>query len=183
MLMVFRWVLCFFQVLQCSAVRVLPCGIRHRCKYGESTFAIIAWGMCTKSESKYETKELHDGLFVLQVVAAPTGSGKTVILELAILHMLSQCIDEHGQYHHRKKLLRAIYLAPNKALVQVGNLSVRLLACAFDTPNRPAKGQSHLLCWSSGEDKGVAAKIWAATESQCCGADRGHRPGRLRQSQ
>lgn len=54
-----------------------------------------------------------------QVVAAPTGSGKTVILELAILRMLSQCIDEHGQYHFRKKLLRAIYLAPNKALVQV----------------------------------------------------------------
>jgi ATP-dependent DNA helicase HFM1/MER3 len=36
------------------------------------------------------------------IIAAPTGGGKTVALELAILHLLSRYIDPvSGQFHHR----------------------------------------------------------------------------------
>ena len=54
-----------------------------------------------------------------QVVAAPTGSGKTGILELAILRLLSSnmCGEQLLPHHHGQ--LKAIYLAPSKALVQV----------------------------------------------------------------
>eukprot|EP00887_Chlorella_sp_A99_P002756 scaffold6.g2756.t1 len=53
------------------------------------------------------------------VVAAPTGSGKTVLMELAILQMLSRNIDPaSGAYAHRPGLLKAVYLAPARALVQ-----------------------------------------------------------------
>lgn len=53
-----------------------------------------------------------------QVIAAPTGSGKTVILELAILRVLSTGVNEQGRFSHRGGSLRAVYLAPSKALVQ-----------------------------------------------------------------
>ncbi len=54
-----------------------------------------------------------------QVIAAPTGSGKTVILELALLRLLSTCINDKGQFSYSRGSLRAVYLAPSKALVQV----------------------------------------------------------------
>jgi hypothetical protein len=104
----------------------------HRCKHGKAVGHLMAlmW-----TSSKCQPKEIadfdgtHRGcglnmvLVMLQVIAAPTGSGKTVILELTILRMLCQCVDEHGVFHHRRKFLRAVYLAPNKALVQVHEIS------------------------------------------------------------
>ena len=63
--------------------------------------------------------QLHKSAFVsLQVVAAPTGSGKTGVLELAMLRMLSGCLNGHGHFCHSKGSLKAVYLAPTKALVQ-----------------------------------------------------------------
>ena len=50
---------------------------------------------------------------------APTGSGKTVLLELAILQMLLKRVDRNtGAFEHRPGELKAIYMAPLKALVQ-----------------------------------------------------------------
>lgn len=55
----------------------------------------------------------------MQVIAAPTGSGKTVVLELAVLRMLFRSINKQGLFRHIRGSLRAVYLAPSKALVQV----------------------------------------------------------------
>jgi ATP-dependent DNA helicase HFM1/MER3 len=46
------------------------------------------------------------------VVAAPTGSGKTAILELAILHSIKDLAP------HKLKSFKSVYIAPNKALCQ-----------------------------------------------------------------
>ena len=69
----------------------------------------------------------------MQVVAAPTGSGKTGILELAILRMLSRALQGQQLSPHPNGQLRAIYLAPSKALVQVSLtfLSVQLSRAIF----------------------------------------------------
>ena len=66
----------------------------------------------------------------LQVVSAPTGSGKTGVMELALLHLLSCNIDIYGVYQHRPGSLKAVYLAPSKALVQV---SIRMYASRAET--------------------------------------------------
>nr|AKI32384.1 DNA helicase [Watanabea reniformis] len=58
------------------------------------------------------------GVFARQVVAAPTGSGKTGVMELAILGLLSRNISEAGEYVRQAGSLKTIYLAPSKALVQ-----------------------------------------------------------------
>ena len=53
------------------------------------------------------------------VVSAPTASGKTVVLELALLNMLRSNVDSSGQYvNHSPGARKAIYLAPTRALVQ-----------------------------------------------------------------
>ncbi|XP_059449049.1 DExH-box ATP-dependent RNA helicase DExH17 isoform X2 [Corylus avellana] len=52
------------------------------------------------------------------VISAPTGSGKTVLFELCILRLLSKFISEEGRFIHLKGTLKAIYIAPSKALVQ-----------------------------------------------------------------
>lgn len=64
------------------------------------------------------------------VVAAPTGSGKTGVMELAILRLVARQIDDRGQLHVRAGAFKAIYLAPTRALVQVRNTlwMVRLTA-------------------------------------------------------
>ncbi|KAI5604769.1 hypothetical protein BDE02_01G309700 [Populus trichocarpa] len=51
------------------------------------------------------------------VISAPTGSGKTVLFELCILRLLSRFISE-GRFVHVKGMLKTIYIAPSKALVQ-----------------------------------------------------------------
>lgn len=54
----------------------------------------------------------------LQVVAAPTGSGKTGVLELAILRVMSQYIDHTGTFKLTPGASKIVYLAPIRALVQ-----------------------------------------------------------------
>ncbi|KAL9366988.1 hypothetical protein Peur_038187 [Populus x canadensis] len=54
---------------------------------------------------------------VNMVISAPTGSGKTVLFELCILRLLSRFISE-GRFVHVKGMLKTIYIAPSKALVQ-----------------------------------------------------------------
>lgn len=54
-----------------------------------------------------------------QVVAAPTGSGKTGVLELALLRMISKSVPGEQLSPSAHRHLKAIYLAPSKALVQV----------------------------------------------------------------
>ena len=50
---------------------------------------------------------------------APTGSGKTVLLELAIIQMLKKRVIHGGdRLSHKPGELKAIYMAPLKALVQ-----------------------------------------------------------------
>ena len=54
----------------------------------------------------------------LQVVAAPTGSGKTGVLELAILRVMSQYMDPSGAFKLSPGAFKIVYLAPIRALVQ-----------------------------------------------------------------
>lgn len=53
-----------------------------------------------------------------QVISAPTGSGKTVVLELAILRLLSVNIDLKGGFVHDIGKLKVVYIGPTKSLVQ-----------------------------------------------------------------
>ncbi|KAK6798776.1 hypothetical protein RDI58_006479 [Solanum bulbocastanum] len=55
---------------------------------------------------------------VNMVISAPTGSGKTVLFELCILRLLSRFISGEGKFIHIKGSLKAIYVAPSKALIQ-----------------------------------------------------------------
>ncbi|XP_020251478.1 ATP-dependent DNA helicase MER3 homolog [Asparagus officinalis] len=52
------------------------------------------------------------------VVSAPTSSGKTVLFELCILRLLSRFLSREGKFNHMKGILKTIYIAPSKALVQ-----------------------------------------------------------------
>ncbi|KAJ1685936.1 hypothetical protein LUZ63_017326 [Rhynchospora breviuscula] len=52
------------------------------------------------------------------VISAPTGSGKTVLFELCILRLLSRFFSPDGRFNHVKGVLKTIYIAPSKALVQ-----------------------------------------------------------------
>ncbi|KAK1325512.1 hypothetical protein QJS10_CPA01g01257 [Acorus calamus] len=52
------------------------------------------------------------------VISAPTGSGKTVLFELCILRLLTRFLSHDGKFNHMKGLLKTIYIAPSKALVQ-----------------------------------------------------------------
>lgn len=57
----------------------------------------------------------------MQVVSAPTGSGKTGVMELALLQLLKSNIDGCGNYWHKPGSLKAVYLAPSKALIQASD--------------------------------------------------------------
>ncbi|XP_020099757.1 ATP-dependent DNA helicase MER3 homolog isoform X3 [Ananas comosus] len=52
------------------------------------------------------------------VISAPTGSGKTVLFELCIVRLLSRFLSPEGKFNHMKGVLKTIYIAPSKALVQ-----------------------------------------------------------------
>eukprot|EP00877_Chromochloris_zofingiensis_P003071 jgi/Chrzof1/12765/Cz07g06210.t1 len=52
------------------------------------------------------------------VVSAPTGSGKTGVMELAMLRLLYRHIQSDGQLLSPKGRTKIIYLAPIRALVQ-----------------------------------------------------------------
>ncbi|CAI5973984.1 unnamed protein product [Closterium sp. NIES-65] len=50
------------------------------------------------------------------VVSAPTGSGKTVLFELAVLRLLSKTLTSGHEYIHSPGRYKIIYVAPMKAL-------------------------------------------------------------------
>jgi ATP-dependent DNA helicase HFM1/MER3 len=52
------------------------------------------------------------------VLSAPTGSGKTVVMELAMLRLWNRCVDTSGRFNHAPGRLKTVYLAPARALVQ-----------------------------------------------------------------
>ena len=53
------------------------------------------------------------------ICAAPTGGGKTVLLELAVLQALARHLEAGGtRFVHRPGHLKALYVAPSRALVQ-----------------------------------------------------------------
>lgn len=53
-------------------------------------------------------------------------AGKTVLLELAILRLLARHLAPGGaQFAHRPGHLKAVYLAPSRALVQVGQAGTK----------------------------------------------------------
>lgn len=65
-------------------------------------------------------------------------------MELALLQLLSCNIDKDGSYRHRPGSLKAIYLAPSKALVQVSCQS----PCAlYFTPQTPLSIGETLWTW------------------------------------
>ena len=51
-------------------------------------------------------------------MAAPTASGKTGVVELAILRMLRRSLTPSGGLLHQPGLTKAVYVAPMRALVQ-----------------------------------------------------------------
>ena len=84
---------------------------------------------------------------IVQVVAAPTGSGKTGVLELAILNTLSNRLQQNGGPFPASVRLRTIYLAPSKALVQVQST---LLVCYTGVQQ---SAQTSLLACSAVQEK------------------------------
>ena len=53
------------------------------------------------------------------MVAAPTGSGKTGVMELAMLRTWASRVDsQSGAFSHPKGAAKAVYVAPLRALVQ-----------------------------------------------------------------
>jgi ATP-dependent DNA helicase HFM1/MER3 len=45
-------------------------------------------------------------------VAAPTGSGKTVVFELAVCRLLSSQLDSAARFVHRPGAQKVVYVAP-----------------------------------------------------------------------
>ncbi|KAK9831896.1 hypothetical protein WJX81_006765 [Elliptochloris bilobata] len=92
------------------------------------------------------------------VVAAPTGSGKTGVMELAILRLVARQIDRQGQLRVRRGAFKAVYLAPTRALVQervrdwqerLGSrlgLSVSELTGDTDTADLAALADTDIIC-------------------------------------
>ncbi|KAI8467024.1 MAG: hypothetical protein J3K34DRAFT_47254 [Monoraphidium minutum] len=65
--------------------------------------------------------ECYDAVYgsdASMVVAAPTGSGKTGVMELAMLRLWGKRLDAAGQLQAAQGRGKAIYLAPIRALVQ-----------------------------------------------------------------
>eukprot|EP00210_Caulerpa_lentillifera_P006131 g5858.t1 len=58
-----------------------------------------------------------ESLVSTQVVAAPTGSGKTIVMELTILRLFSRNI-RNGVFQSASGMVKVIYIAPTRSLVQ-----------------------------------------------------------------
>jgi len=76
------------------------------------------------------------------VVAAPTASGKTGLVELAMCRNLSRYVAPDGGFEHQPGASKTVYVAPMKALVQekskawserFGKLGVRVLEMTGDS--------------------------------------------------
>ena len=102
------------QVLQYSPVRVLSSGLWLRYQHGKQRF-----GLALHCKALVKVTALCANHSVdMQVVAAPTGSGKTGVMELAILRLVSGYIDQDHQFVLKPGSLKVVYLAPIRALVQ-----------------------------------------------------------------
>ncbi|KAK8947099.1 hypothetical protein KSP39_PZI006477 [Platanthera zijinensis] len=65
--------------------------------------------------------ECFSGCFlsdINMVISAPTGSGKTALFELCMLRLFLRFLSPEGKFNHEKGVLKTIYIAPSKALVQ-----------------------------------------------------------------
>ena len=88
----------------------------HPCRPFGATSLYIAW---RQHQTLLQASHLcHAICHMLQVVAAPTGSGKTGVMELAILRVMSHFIDPTGAFKLNPGAAKIIYLAPIRALVQ-----------------------------------------------------------------
>ena len=95
------------------------------------------------------------------VVAAPTGSGKTGVMELAILRLMANHINDQGQLHMRPGAFKAMYLAPTRALVQVCTHEPACIhANSKSLRAMPAELPSMLR--RSGEGTRLAGALWRA---------------------
>ncbi|PKA55165.1 Glyceraldehyde-3-phosphate dehydrogenase, cytosolic [Apostasia shenzhenica] len=65
------------------------------------------------------------------VISAPTGSGKTILFELCILRLYSRFLSESGKFCLMKGVLKTVYIAPSKALVQqkLRDWNMKLASC------------------------------------------------------
>lgn len=95
------------------------------------------------------------------VVAAPTGSGKTGVMELAILRLMANHINDQGQLHMKPGALKAMYLAPTRALVQV---CTHEPACihANSKSLRAMPAELASILRRSGEGTRLAGTVWRA---------------------
>ena len=83
------------------------------------------------------------------VVSAPTGSGKTVLLELAIVQMLMKHVDRAtGAFNHKPGELKAIYMAPLKALVQEKKEEWIAAFGAIGVVCKELTGDTDIVSWS-----------------------------------
>ena len=55
---------------------------------------------------------------VVEVVASPTGSGKTVVMELCMLRLFRRNVGGDGRFVARNGGMKVIYIAPTRSLVQ-----------------------------------------------------------------
>ena len=53
------------------------------------------------------------------MISAPTGAGKTVVMELCMLRLYSGHLQRDGTFQSPQGRLKTLYLAPSLALVQV----------------------------------------------------------------
>lgn len=95
------------------------------------------------------------------VVAAPTGSGKTGVMELAILRLMANHMNDQGQLHIRLGAFKAMYLAPTRALVQV---CTNEPACihVYSKSLRAMPAELTSMLRRSGEGTRLAGAVWRA---------------------
>eukprot|EP00955_Chlamydomonas_euryale_P105857 365664-Chlamydomonas_euryale.AAC.15 len=105
------------------------------------------------------------------VVSAPTGAGKTGVLELALLRMLSKQLDRGGlTLQGRRGGAKAVYLAPLRALVQerLGDwrkrfqdrLSLRCIELSGDSePDRAQLESADIICGTPEKFDAITRKL------------------------
>ena len=119
----------------------------------KSTWHALFWCILTSWQCR-------PNLYVhIQVIAAPTGSGKTGVMELAVLGLLAAHVDSSGAFQLRLGMQKVVYLAPNRALVQASSLSQYSSNLHFC--NDVLIG---LKC--TGKGARLACPLWAGTGSQ-----------------